>query len=166
MIALELLDVKESMGKLLLSETFDPFLFVEGTITTFNTFTIDGYLKKEFLDSEESAKLLEIRDFSLWKDMKGFCFSIIKGKKTPLNFKFIFRLSKENTSKLLQQEGLSYSISDIQGLYLNLKFDGQRLECITGTSMSLFTMDKSLEHAWDKMVQKFFQHHKIAFEIQ
>ena len=46
MIALALTDVKECMGKLLLSETFDPFYFIEGEIVTFSTFTMDGYLKK------------------------------------------------------------------------------------------------------------------------
>ena len=91
MIALELLEVKGSMGKLLLSEIFDSFLFVEGTITTFNTFTIDGYLKREFFDTEVANTLLETREFSLWKEVKDFCFSVIKGKKAPLNFKFILR---------------------------------------------------------------------------
>ena len=48
MIALSLTEVKECMSKLLLSEVFDPFFFIEGEITTFSTFSIDGYLKKEF----------------------------------------------------------------------------------------------------------------------
>ena len=46
MIALALTEVKECMAKLLLSETFDPFYFIEGEIVTFGTFTLDGYLKK------------------------------------------------------------------------------------------------------------------------
>ena len=52
MIALALTDVKECMGKLLLSETFDPFYFIEGEIVTFNTFTMDGFLKKDFFEEE------------------------------------------------------------------------------------------------------------------
>mgnify|MGYP003319322073 CR=1 FL=1 len=50
MIALELTEVKECMGKLLLSELFDPFYFIEGEIVTFGTFSLDGYLKKDFFD--------------------------------------------------------------------------------------------------------------------
>ena len=50
MIALTFNEVKECMSKLLLSEMFDPFYFIEGEITTFSTFKIDGYLKKEFLN--------------------------------------------------------------------------------------------------------------------
>lgn len=54
---------------------------------------------------------------------------------------------------------------DIQGLYLNLRYDSTGLQCITGTSFKSFSMDKSLEHAWDNMVQKFFQKKGLDFEI-
>lgn len=49
MIALKLPEVKECMSKLLLSDTFDSFLFIEGEIVTYNTFSINGFLKKIFL---------------------------------------------------------------------------------------------------------------------
>lgn len=161
MIALALTDVKECMGKLLLSETFDPFYFIEGEIVTFSTFTMDGYLKKDFFDLEDSPK----REYALWKDMREFCFSIIKGKRTPLSFKFVLGLSDSNTEKLLLQQELDFKPQDVRGLYINLKYDGQNLQCITGTAMNLFTMDKSLEQAWDKMVQKFFAQKEIKYEV-
>ncbi|MGO5052761.1 DUF5721 family protein [Lachnospiraceae bacterium LCP25S3_G4] len=164
MIALNLLEVKECMSKLLLSEIFDSFLFIEGDIVTFNTFHIDGYLKKEFFDTDVVDTFTE-RDYSFWKDVREFCYSIIKGKKTPLRFHLVLKLSNYNTAKLLQQEGLPFTSNDVQGLYMNLKFDGQLLECITGTSLKTFTMDKTLELAWDSMVQRFFKHQQIVFEI-
>ena len=46
MIALKLPEVKECMSKLLLSDTFDSFLFIEGEIVTYNTFSINGFLQK------------------------------------------------------------------------------------------------------------------------
>lgn len=49
MIALKLPEVKECMSKLLLSDAFDSFLFIEGEIVTYNTFSINGFLKKDFL---------------------------------------------------------------------------------------------------------------------
>ena len=161
MIALALTDVKECMGQLLLSETFDPFYFIEGEITTFNTFTMDGYLKKDFFDTESVPE----REYALWKDMREFCFSIIKGKRTPLSFKLVLGLSDSNIEKLLLQQELDFKPQDVRGLYINLKFDGQNLQCITGTAMNLFTMDKSLEQAWDKMVQKFFTQKEIKYEV-
>ena len=161
MIALALTDVKECMGKLLLSETFDPFYFIEGEIVTFSTFTIDGYLKKDFYDAENAPE----REYALWKDVREFCFSIIKGKRTPLSFKFVLGLSDSNIEKLLIQQELDFKPQDVRGLYINLKYDGQNLQCVTGTAMNLFTMDKSLEQAWDKMIQKFFTQKEIKYEV-
>lgn len=161
MIALALTDVKECMGKLLLSETFDPFYFIEGEIVTFSTFTMDGYLKKDFYNDENVPE----REYALWKDMREFCLSIIKGKRTPLSFKFVLGLSDSNIEKLLLQQELDFKPQDVRGLYVNLKYDGQNLQCITGTAMNLFTMDKSLEQAWDKMVQKFFTQKEIKYEV-
>ena len=161
MIALALTDVKECMGKLLLSETFDPFYFIEGEIATFSTFTMDGYLKKNFFDAENAPE----REYALWKDMREFCFSIIKGKRTPLSFKFVLGLSNSNIEKLLLQQELDFKPQDVRGLYINLKYDGQNLQCVTGTAMNLFTMDKSLEQAWDKMIQKFFTQKEIKYEV-
>ena len=161
MIALALTDVKECMGKLLLSETFDPFYFIEGEIVTFSTFTIDGYLKKDFYDAENAPE----REYALWKDVREFCFSIIKGKRTPLSFKFVLGLSDSNIEKLLLQQDLDFKPQDVRGLYINLKYDGQNLQCVTGTAMNLFTMDKSLDQAWDKMIQKFFTQKEIKYEV-
>ena len=161
MIALALPQVKECMAKLLLSETFDPFYFIEGEIVTFNTFTLDGYLKKDFFEQEEAPE----REYALWKDVREFCFSLIKGKRTPLSFKFVLGLSDSNIEKLLLQQGLDFKPQDVQGLYINLKYDGQKLQCITGTAMNLFTMDKSLDQAWDMMVQKFFAQKEIKYEV-
>ena len=149
------------MGKLLLSETFDPFYFIEGEIVTFNTFTMDGYLKKDFYNEENVPE----REYALWKDIREFCFSIIKGKRTPLSFKFVLGLSDSNIEKLLLQQELDFKPQDVRGLYINLKYDGQNLQCITGTAMNLFTMDKSLEQAWDKMIQKFFTQKEIKYEV-
>jgi hypothetical protein len=66
---------------------------------------------------------------------------------------------------LIQQQGLDFELEDVRGLYINLKYDGKNLHCVTGTAMNLFTMDRSLEQAWDMMVQKFFTQKEIAFEV-
>ena len=161
MIALSMTEVKECMSKLLLAETFDSFLFIEGEIMTYATFKIDGYLQKDFFEESSAPS----REYALWKEMREYCFSLIKGKRTPLNFKFVLGLSESNIAKLIQQQGLDFELEDVRGLYINLKYDGSKLQCITGTAMNLFTMDKSLDQAWDSMVQKFFAQKEIPFEI-
>lgn len=160
MIAIKLNNTKNFMSHLLLSDTFDHFLFIEGEIITFNTFKIDGYMQKAFFEAEET-----VPEYSSWKSIRDFCFSIIKGKRTPLSFKFIFRLSPENITRLLERNRLDFQPSDVQGLYLNIRFENGGLTCVTGTSLKTFSMDKSLEQTWDAMVQRFFDKKGIGFEI-
>ncbi len=165
MVALQIQDIKIFMNKLLLSQTFDNFLLVEGSITTYNTFRIEGRVHKDFFSSEEiEEKNLENRDFSLWKEVKPFCLELIKGKKTPLGFKFTFQLSKENTAKLLTSSGItSIQPENISGLLLNIRYDNGALNVITATNLNLFTLDKALEHAWDDMVKRFLKQQEISF---
>lgn len=165
MIALQIQDIKNFMSKLLLSQTFDNFQLVEGSITTFNTFHIEGRIQKSFFTAEEiEEQFLENREFSLWKEVKPFCLELIKGKKTPLSFKFTFQLSSENTVKLLSSSGItSIRPENVSGLLLNIRFDNSALCVITATNLNLFTLDKSLEHAWDDMVKRFLKQQEISF---
>lgn len=168
MIACRLKSAKNFMTHLLLSDTFDNFLFIEGEIVTFNTFTIDGYIQKAFYESDETGSNFAetAYDYALWKQLRELCFSIIKGKRTPLSFKFIFSLSPEHIAKLIEQKNLDFQASDVQGLYLNIRFDGSVLQCITGTSLKTFSMDKSLEREWDAMVPRFFDKKGLVFELE
>lgn len=159
MIAFSLTNIKEFMSQLLLSETFDSFAFIEGEIVTFNTFRIDGFLQKEFFDAEEP-----LPEYSLWKNVRDYCFSLIRGKRTPLSFRFVFSLSRKNIEKLTAQNVPSLDPDAVQGLYLNIHYDGARLTCVTGTSFKTFTMDKSLERTWDEMAEKFFRQKGVEFE--
>ena len=147
------------MQHLLLKTTFDSFSLIEGEITTYNTFHIDGYLHKKFF--EEAPQ----KEYSSWGDLREFCFQIIRGKRTPLNFRFILSLPREDFEDFLnQQEIFAFRSSDLQGLYLNFKYDGTSLKCVTGTSLSLFTMDKTLEKVWDNYAKEFFLKQEIDFD--
>ncbi len=160
MISLKITSVKTFMSRLLLSETFDKFQLIEGKIVTFNTFTIDGYIQKSFFPDEEI-----VEDYSYWHTLREYCFDLIRGKRTPLSFKFIFRLSPDEIIQLITENSLNFPATQIQGLYLNIHYDGSSLHCITGTSLKLFTLDKSLEHTWDQTVLNFFSEKQIPFDI-
>jgi len=151
-------DTKACMSHLLLKDTFDSLSLIEGEITTYNKFTIDGHIHKDFYEEAPA------REYSLWSDLRSHCLSIIKGKRTPLGFKFILSLGREDIIGFLEQGGLHYRPEEIQGLYMNLRYDGTHLTCVTGTSMHTFTMDKSLDEAWDRWVQAFYANAGIAFE--
>lgn len=145
------------MQHLLLKPTFDAFSLIEGEITTYNTFKIDGYLHKSFFEEPPE------KNYSLWGDIREFCFQIIRGKRTPLSFRFILSLPQEQFADFLSRHEIAgIRPSDIQGLYLNIRYDGTSLQCTTGTSVSLFTLDKTLENAWDHSVRQFFLTHELA----
>lgn len=165
MISLQIADVKVFMNKLLLNTAFDSFLLLEASITTFNTFHIDGTLQKDYFTQEEK-ELLDDRNLSKWSEIRPFCLELIKGKKTPLSFKLTFQLSSSNTEKLLLQTGIKIPPEQIRGLLLNIRFTGKKLFCTTGTSLAVFTMDKSMDHAWDDMVQRFFHQQEIPYELE
>ena len=124
-----------------------PLLYIPVTNAPYapGLFRIDGYIQKDFFDSEE-----EIPEYSLWKNLREFCFSLIKGKKTPLGFHFVFSLNSKNISRLIEQKELGLNPADVQGLYLNIRYDGTHLTCVTGTSFKSFMMDKTLEREWDE----------------
>ena len=159
MILFTLTSIKDSMAQLLLSDTFDSFSFIEGEIVTFNTFHIDGLIQKDFFDTG-----IKLPEYSPWKNIREYCFFLIKGKRTPLKFRFIFSLSHGNIERLIAQNSLSVHPEEVQGLYLNIHYDGKQLTCVTGASFKSFNMDKTLEHAWDEMVEKFFKQKGIEFE--
>jgi len=175
MILIKVTDIKHFMKKLLFeNETaFDSFLLSEASITTGNTVTIDGHINKEFYSQEELALLEETAlengriyssVMSRWSVLKSFCFQLIKGKKTPLSFRFVFYLADENIERFLNSVKTALTRADIDGLTLNVKYDGHTLTCTTATSLNLFTLDKSIDRAWDDMVKKFLFKHEIDFE--
>ena len=45
MLALKITDIRDFTNKLFIGEVFDKFCLSEASITTFNTFTIDGRLQ-------------------------------------------------------------------------------------------------------------------------
>ncbi len=147
MIVLDL-NAKASMSHLLLKPTFHHFSFIEGEVTTFNKFHIDGRLFKDFFDEAPE------RQYSDWKEVQEYFLSVIRGKRTPLNFKIILSLARKNFPAFLSSCNLSFRPEEIQGLYLNLRYEENQLKCVTGTSMNLFTMDKSLEEEWDQHVRQ------------
>lgn len=165
MIACKITNLKNFMSHLLIGESFDSFWLSEASITTGNTFTIDGALHPEFFP-EEAREVLERchRTHSLWKEIKPFCYSVIRGKQTPLQFQFVFRLSYEKTQQALLDSGISIDPDQVNGLFLNVQYSAGQLLCTTGTSVSVFTLDKSLDRLWDQMVLHFFEEHEMDYE--
>lgn len=162
MIALKILDIKEMMNQLLIGTVFDSLELTEAVITTFNTFSIDGKIKRAFYDTDECALLDQSnQQYSLWKDIKPYCYSIIRGKKTPVSFKIIFQPPVSRQQEFSQK----YHTPEIGGMYLNFQYRNKELICTTGLSLKTFIPNKAPEQQWDQIVIDFFRRCSIAFEM-
>ena len=150
----EIDNVKRFTSNLFVGDAFDDFLVTEASFSTLTDITIDGHMNREFMGEAELA-LPEKDKVIAWRALKPLCYNIIKGQKVPLRFKIIFMLPTQIVLKFLDDEGLDIEPVEINALFLNVKFESGALTCTTGTSMKIFTLDKSLEDAWECRMMKF-----------
>lgn len=122
MIACNICDIKLFTKKLFIGETFDRFLLKEAEIVTFNTFSIDGRVHKSFYSEEERAEG-QIEEYSTWKTLRPFCFSLIKGKKLPERFSIILKLPKAATEQFLTARKSQWLPEQVGGLFLNIHYE-------------------------------------------
>ena len=86
---------------------------------------------------------------------------MIKGRRTPLAFKFVFQLPSDEVDLLLARSGLPLIPQDVFGLFFNCQYHGESLTLTTGSSLRIFTMDKSLDQAWDGMLEDFLRRQEL-----
>ena len=146
MVALGIKDVKHFMGKLLGSDLLDSFLLEEAAVHTYNTFVIDGRMNRDFY-SEEEWNEPEIRpyEFSEWKKMRGILFELIKGRKTPVSFRFVLHLMPQFVEGVVKKADSGVTPDQIKALVLTCKYEEGTLRLLTGTAFHTFVMDKSVE---------------------
>lgn len=163
MLSLTIKDTKNFMSQLLVKETFDSLYLSEAVIKTANSYTISGELNKDFFSAEE-WNLLSEKTYSRWSVLKPFCFQLIKGSKVPSHMKIVFLLPEETVTKLLLESGTELTANDINGLFFNMKYQNGTVSVVTGTSVKVFSLDKTLEHAFDAYAKTFLFEHGMDFE--
>ena len=167
MRAFTIKNLKDFMNQLLLADTFDYFSVSEATITTLVTFCVFFSLHPYFYDSDTAARLKAAGKSQVrWSGIKSWCYSVIRGKRTPVSFRFIFLLPEDRSRALCESSQAPVEPDNIAGLFLNIHYNGTALTVTTGTSLKIFTLDKTLEHAFDNAVQKFLLEHGIDFEME
>lgn len=174
MLALEITSMKNFMSHLLSNDTFDCFLLEEAAVNTANNYTIDGHMNADFFSLEEREGGQLPYDFLPWSEIKGLCFDLIKGKRTPLYFKFVLQLKPKETAALLRQasEGtkdtqdtpLAGDFAQVKALVLNIRYDGSKAILTTGTSYHTFVMSKEADLIWDNAICKYLDEKGIGYE--
>lgn len=170
------------MGALLRSDCFDDFLLADASITTYNTFTIDGRIVPEFYKNDVNLPDEQpVYDFSCWKDLQTICFERIKGKRTPVRFHFVLYLKPEKAAALFRTaEGDTSGLTALSGqpaddadsslpdafshFVLNMKYQDGALTLVTAVSYQTFVTDKTADRIWDQYISSFLTAHGIAFE--
>ncbi|BBF41516.1 hypothetical protein lbkm_0195 [Lachnospiraceae bacterium KM106-2] len=163
MIALQIHDVKMFMASLLMNQTFDRFLVNDVEITTFTTFKMQGILNKDWYSTDEMEAMND-KNYVKWELLRPIAYSIIKGSKTPDHFKIVLQVNAHDNRQMLAAIGKSPEDNDAATFFLNIIFEENSLRVISGTSIKMFTMDKSQEIQWDQAVKQFLTKQKIAFE--
>ncbi len=161
MLQLMIEDKKKLTELLFLGDAFDRFLVREAHFVTGITVDVDGTLNPDYYDSDEAAALSD-NTVASWKSVKSLCFQIIKGKKLPKRFQIVLKLAAADVPGWLARNGLDYAPETVRGLFFTLRYENQILSCTSGTSLSVFTMDKRLDEAWDRQLVQFFRHLQIA----
>lgn len=155
MIGLKIADIKDFTAKLFVAETFDNFLVTEAEFVTAFRTSLDGHLTEKTEDGREYVR---------WQQLRPLAFQIIKGKQLPHSFKIVLKLSEENTANTLASLGIPLSAEEVGGLFLNIRYENQQITCITGCSLRTFSLDRTLEKEWDKVLCRFLRHHQIPYE--
>lgn len=163
MLSLTIKDTKSFMSQLLIKEVFDVFPLSEAVIKTANSYTISGEINRDFFSEEEFNSLAE-KKYTRWNTIKPFCFSLIKGSKVPSYMKIVFLLPEETVTKLITESNAGLAPNDVNGLFWNIKYTEGKVSIVTGTSIKIFTMDKTLEHSFDSYTKSFLFAHGMDFE--
>ncbi|QWT53173.1 DUF5721 family protein [Eubacterium sp. MSJ-33] len=143
----------EYLKELFEKEKYDSFYLYEARVKTKLDYYVNGRLNREYFDTEEQADLPEYVE---WKDIKQIVYSYIKGKRLPIGFKIILMFNRENILRLLEMNNLPVKTEDVSALFMNVVYEHEALSVTTGTSLKIFTMDKTLEHVWDDTVKKYY----------
>ena len=130
MLNIEITETKNFVKKLLMEPVFDTFLLVEAYVRSDVSYTIDGRLNPSFFDTEELEEMTS-NTYTTWGAVRHHIFNVIKGNKLPLNFKIVLILSDANINRIIEQNHLNLTTSDIANLSLNIYFDGEKISLTT-----------------------------------
>lgn len=165
MTAFQITSMKNFMSRLLASDTFDCFLLEEALISTANTFSIDGHINRDFFKGTETEADAPAYEFRPWAEIKGLCFDLIKGRRTPLSFRFVLHLMPEKAAALLEKENCSVDCSQIKALVLTIRYDGAKAVLTTGISSHSFLLSKEPDAIWDRALGRYLSGKGIDYEV-
>lgn len=158
---------KQFMNQLLKSELFDHFLLAEASVHGAVSYHVDGHINRDFFDADEFSELSAYGgEYLPFSHVRPVCFELIRGKHTPVSFKFVFLLAPAGMEKTIASADCGLSAQDVGGMFFNLSFREGAMTLTTGISYRTFTPDHTLDAVWDALAARFLAKNQIAFEPQ
>lgn len=155
-----LFDTKNVMAHILTQNTFDDFLLSEVKINGKATMHLTGTPAAGFFSEEE----MDERGYVAYGFLRPICLEMIKGQKTPESFTFMFLLPTKKLEALLEETDSTLQSFDVENLSFLVRYKDGELTLTTGSAFKIFTMDKSMNAAWDSWVEKYLDSCGISFE--
>lgn len=166
-------DIRITMSMLLLKDAFDAFLLEEAEVLTYARLVINGRRNKNWYAGETASDIEDTditdhitgnyTDLIRWKEARNIFFGYIKGKKTPDLFKVSLKADQTMAEMLLKDSGFyGKYLQEKPELHLQLKYENNELYIITGIYNSNFSLDKSVENAWDQAVADWLRKNCVA----
>lgn len=166
MQSIHILDIKPFMQLLFQTEQLNDYEFVSADIRTDMTYSLDGHINRSFFSEEELVQhSLTQRSHLTWSIAREKVFTLIKGKRTPSLLKIVLRASVPETENLISSTNSSLNSNDIDGIFLNIIFQENKLNVICGISYKIFTMDKELESEFSAKIITLLKSNHIVCEI-
>jgi len=145
-------ELKSFMALLLRGELFDAWEVTEAKVETFFELSVNGRLKKDFFEEPETVN----RDFAKWGEIKEIFFQAIKGKRLPGMLRIVLAADRDWTERILRECGKEKEEAGAS-LYLNIRYSANGCQVVSGVSHVGFTMDKTLDSAWDTALLEFLK---------
>jgi hypothetical protein len=156
MKSFEIDDVKKYMNELLNGTRFDSFYLYEARLKTSLDYFISGKLNHEFYRDDDEDNDSETQEYVYWRDIKQTLFELIKGKHLPISFKFILMFNRDNIRRLIEMNNLAMAPENVGALFYNINYSDGKLQVTTGSSIKVFSLDKSLDNIWDDTVERYY----------
>ena len=154
-------ELKTFMAVLLRGELFDSWEVTEAKVETFFELSVNGRLKKDFFEEPETVQ----RDFAKWGEIKEIFFQAVKGKRLPGMMRIVLAADREWTERVIRECGKEKEEAGAS-LYLNIRYSIAGCQLVSGVSHAGFTMDKTLDNAWDAALQEYFKKNGIVVSTQ
>lgn len=150
-------ELKSFMALLLKGDLFDSWEVTEAKVETFFELSVNGRLKKDFFEEPDTVQ----RDFARWGEIKEIFFQAIKGKRLPGMMRIVLAADREWTKQILKECGKEQEEAGAS-FYLNIRYSTNGCQVISGVSHAGFTMDKTLDSAWDEALREFLRKNGIV----